>query len=111
MSERSLTDSQVNTIRRKQTFNTATDSSIAREFGISRKTAYNIKSGLRYADVPLPTIANLNRYTVYQGGVVVANKTKTFVNKTGGKYRLTTSNGGRVTLDNLSLMQLALKNA
>jgi hypothetical protein len=111
MSERSLTNTQVNTIRRKQTFNTASDTRIAREFGISRKTAYNIKSGLRYADVPLPAITGLTNYTVYQGGVVVSNKTKAFVNKSGGKYRLTTTDGGRVTLDNLSLMQLALKNA
>ena len=57
------------------------DTVLANEYGVSRKTIYNIRNELRYASIPGPkTLRKYPNYVVYSDGEIVSRSTnKTLV--------------------------------
>lgn len=53
------------------------DTVLANRHGVSRKTIYNIRNGLRYASIPSPkTLRNYPNYNIYSDGTVEDRSTK-----------------------------------
>lgn len=71
---RKLENVSVNAIRRA--LRTSTQQQVAQQFGVSRKTVYNIETGKSYRDIPGPVqLSQYPNYEIYSDGVVVSRKT------------------------------------
>lgn len=83
---------------------TRTDTELARTFGVSRKTIYNIRTGQRWGSLPNPkSVKGYSNYTVYPDGQVLSKSSGRFlkpVNRaTGPVVKLTNNKGERNTVE------------
>lgn len=88
----------INPIRRA--LRTNTQQQVAKVFGVSRKTVYNIDIGKTYSDVPQPKqLKQFPNYVIYSDGVVVSRKTgnalETRADRDNASVRLVDRNSNR----------------
>lgn len=104
-----LTGSDVLDIRRLYSEG-YTDSAIADEFGIHRKTVYNIVNRKTWQSVPNPrSVRGFSGYEVYPDGRVFSKAANTFVSPiqraSGPAVRIRTSGGRRTTVPVSTLLK------
>ena len=107
----SLSPSQVNKVRFEIFATDSTQSDIAANWGVSRKTVYNIANNKRYANVPLNTIPEYSNYTIYPTGKIVSNKTRSVLTPVKGAVRLYDNKGNRKSEPVATLLNRAIRRA
>lgn len=74
------------------------DTVLAGSYGVSRKTIYNVKNGLRYANVGPKTLKAYPGIKVFRDGYVLNKKNQVIADNTSNTIKLTARNGKKVSV-------------